>query len=140
MRLSPLPNNCHQQSGIALTIAIIFILAVVSMIGVTMNQIYDFKVATAPLIKSRIMSYYNAQSGVVDAQWRIRTNTITGWTVPAGKDFTDPTWNPPIYYLDIDTNPPTFSTSQQATSDVSVDIGLPDPDGIRGITLVGFDT
>ena len=127
----------RSEKGAALT-AVIVLTLILSLIGayaLTTGQNQARQVNAAAFHRAKI--YYRAQGGVVDAMWRIRTNHILpAW--PAGSTFTDPTFDPPVYFIDIDTDMP--SANLVAGSDVKVDIGpVNNSTGLRSIDSTGLD-
>lgn len=125
------------QEGIAL-IAVVFLLAALALIlGYSMNFAQNQRRLLNSLTKERMQNYYKAQSGVVDANWRIRTNTLLeGW---GGAGFTDANFNPPAYYIDLETD--AVTSAQTDASDVKVDIGpVNGATGLRTIESTGLDS
>ncbi len=129
--------SLHSQKGIALTIAIIFIIATMGIIALLLNMSFDYRSLSDRVSSTKLKAFYAAQAGIVDAYWRIRTNTTSDWG--GGLSFANSGWDPPVYFLDMGANPPTFSLTQQPGSDVRIDIGLPDASGVRAMAAKGFD-
>ena len=66
-----------QESGVALTIVII-ILIMLALLGVFVTNLgYNQKRLTDVSSGQRIRLYYNAQAGIINANWRIRTDQTT---------------------------------------------------------------
>ena len=69
------------QRGVALTISII-ILIMLALVGIFVTNLgYNQKRMTDVSSGQRIRLYYNAQAGIVNATWRIRTDQTTAATV-----------------------------------------------------------
>ena len=110
----------EEEDGFVMTVAIIFIIMLALLAAFVLNAGANRRIMADNVGARRARAYYHAQAGAVDAQARIRLNTTTGLT-PAGS-FTDSTYNPAPYYLDLSTNPPTLTTTAPARYDVTVDI------------------
>ena len=94
----------RSSKGIALAVALVTILCLLTVAGAILTLGYNFNLIINNMGGTRSVDYYKAQAGVVDAQWRLRTNFGGINTV----------LDPPSYQLDIDGD---------ATNDVQVDIG-----------------
>ncbi len=138
------------ESGfiLALTITVILILTAAAILvlslGANQKQLAD------QISGKRMVAYYRSQAGLVDAQWRIKANSLTldvggplTGVISAGasstaEDFTNDDWDPDKYYINLDNN--TTSLERRANiDDVEVDIGKK-VSGTRAIDCVGYDT
>ena len=145
------------ENGFILTVAILFIIMLVSLAGFVMNAGYNQKKLINSVGPTRTKAYYRAQAGVVDAQARIRLNYVTGLVADAangstGTSFSDPGYNSAPYHLDLDQNPPALSAAGTIPTgyDVTVDISAVDKNnngsavspvtGRRIIEVTGKDT
>ena len=63
-----------QNRGVALTIAIFILVMLVAVGGYMMSMGYNQKRMVDVSSGVKIRLYYNAQAGIVDANWRIRSN------------------------------------------------------------------
>lgn len=86
------------------------------------------------LTKSKMQNYYKARAGVIDANWRIRTNQ--------GGSFTTAAYDPAPYYINLDNGE--VSSLKTPESDVLVDIGPVEnaapKTGLREIVSTGIDS
>lgn len=104
-----IPGN---PKGVALTLVIVIMImlgliaGVVTSLGISQKKLMD----AASGRRAKI--YYRAQGGVINADWRIRTDYTTGLS-PAGT-FTNDAYDPGPYSLDVDGD---------GTNDTTVDIG-----------------
>lgn len=115
------------ESGAALTIAIITLVALTGVAGYAMTQAYHQKKLVDTTSGKRIIAYYRAQAGVVHACWRIRTNYTTGLS-PAGSFLTD-AYDPNPYSIDVDGD---------SVNDTTIDIGpVNGATGLRTISSRG---
>ena len=126
------------EEGMAMMVALMTGLIVALICTYALDLAYNQKRQLRTLAASeRTKVYYRAQAGMVDATWRIRNNrtlAFTGWT----SDFNNANFNPPVYYIDIDTG--TYSETNSATADVKVDIGIVNSaTGMRSIDSTGLD-
>jgi len=112
------------DKGAILTVVIMVIVLLTLLAGYTLNFAYNQKRLTDRSSGAHLKAYYRAQAGVVDAQWRLRTD-------PGGLFAANgPAYNPPAYSLDIDGD---------GVNDVTVDIGATTAQG-RLIESIGRDT
>ncbi len=119
------------DKGVALTVVIVIVIVMALISGyVTVLSYNQVKLAnTAGGRRAKV--YYRAQAGVVDANWRIRTNYVTGLTpIPGILGFRDASWNPNPYQIDVDGD---------SVMDCTVDINLPDGGGKRPVLSTGLD-
>ena len=134
----------QSDKGAVLTVVIIVIIILTLLAGYTLNFAYNQRRLTNRLSGTQLKAYYRAQAGVVNAQWRIRTNFVTDiGGVVGGNDFLNPAWNPDSYSINLTTN--VVSHPPLATDDVLVDIGEVDTSatpakGFRRIESTGRDT
>ena len=105
-------RNGLNNKGLALTIVMIVIIMLAIISAFSTNLGFNQKKMIDANSGRRAKIYFKAQAGVVDANWRIRTDYTVG-LAPAGS-FTTDAYNPGPYLLDVD---------QNGTNDVSVDIG-----------------
>lgn len=96
----------RSQQGLVLTLAITTILLIMSVAGAALTLAYNQRLLTDDLAAQRTRSYWYAQAGVVDAQWRIRTNFGGNYA---------PAMDPAAYSIDVDGD---------GDNDVTVDIGV----------------
>jgi hypothetical protein len=92
-------------------------MAIVAMLAAMAGYITNLSYNQRLLAKTAggsgsIVSFYHAKAGLVNASWRIRTNTFGGLTPPG--QFTTDAWNPNPYNLDV---------NGDGTNDTTVDIG-----------------
>ena len=133
------------ERGVVITIVVISLLMMTMIAGFAALLAYNQNRLLGAITGRRILSYYRSQAGVVDAIWRIRSNFTTGLSAVAGTvNFNDPTFDPAIYGLDIDVNPPQIKNlgvpAEAALADVRVDIGAVGANGSRPIEATGIDT
>ncbi len=114
----------NNEKGVVLTVVIIVTLMVVLIAGYVMTMAYNQKRLSNAVSGRRIRAYYRAQAGVVDAQWRLRTNTTTGLVASplssGARDFNNPLFDPLPYSLNLTTN--TMNVPNLETDDVIVNI------------------
>ena len=115
---------------IIIVIVMAFLATLVTMLGYNQR-----KLANAAGGR-RVKIYYRAQAGVVEADWRIRENYLLNPALVntgGGASFTDDTYDPAPYSIDIDGD---------AVNDVTIDIGpkIGGVSGRRAISSVGLDT
>lgn len=117
----------NDSKGVALVLVIIAVMMLTGIGGFAANLAYNQRLFQNSSGGNRIRNYYRAQAGIVDACWRIRTNTGANFTIPA---------TTLAYSLDVDNN---------GTNDTNVTIGAlatgnPFPLTVgRPITSVGID-
>lgn len=99
-----------QSKGLALTLVILIILMVTFVGGAAMSLGYNQRLLVKKAVGSRTRAYYYAKAGIVDAFELLRKD-------PDG-EFTDPTFDPAPYTLDVD---------EDGNPDVTVDISAIDP-------------
>ena len=131
-------NSIKNQKGSVLTAAVILATLVALMAAAVLSLGYNQTSQIEEVGIQRTSTFYKAQAGVVDANWRIRVNrTLAGW----GGNFTDPNFNPPVYYIDLEatTAANMYKNARDANSDVEVDIG-PMVNGLRAVDSKGLDT
>ena len=109
-----------------IVIIIIIIMAMLALYVTTLG--YNQKKLADSAGGRRAKIYYKAQAGVIDANWRIRTNYTAG--LPVGNFRTDPNYSP-TYSVDIDGD---------GTNDCQVTIGAVDASGKRPINSQGLDS
>jgi Tfp pilus assembly protein PilX len=108
------------DSGVAMTVVLIILVLLVTLSGAVMTLSYNQKKVVSSAGGKRAVGYYRAKAGVVDAFWRIRTNTGTDFTVGA---------NTANYSLDVDGD---------GTNDTTITIGARSGvTGLRAISSVG---
>lgn len=95
-----------KNPGFALTAVIIAIFMMMVLASAVLLYAYNIRRLQDSLAGLRTLAYYNANAGIVDAQWRIRTN-YQGNFDPGDPD-------PPSYTLDV---------NGDSLPDVTVDIG-----------------
>ncbi len=123
------------ERGIVLTVVIIVTIMMmtlaVAILGLAVNQT---KLANG-LVSSNVRAQYRAEAGLVDARWRMRANFTTDI---GGGDFTSAVFDPPAYYIDIDTN--TVHTAKTDADDVEVNISAvgADQPGVRTVDSLGY--
>ena len=119
----------------ALTIVIIFTLIIALLAGYILKLSYNKTQLVNTVGIKRTRTYYRAQSGVVDAFWRMRVDKPA---LGIGS-FKDPAFAPPPYFIDIDTN--TVTVDRTAASDVEVIISpVDDATKLRRVESIGFGT
>ena len=112
----------RDSKGVALVVVIIIFTMLALMASFAMNLGYNQRRLSHVGTGTKVVNYYRAQAGVVDAYWRIRTNQ--------GGIYTPPAFDPPAYFLDVDNN---------AVNDTTVDIGPVNAQGRRPILSTGLD-
>ena len=118
----------QHRDGMAMTVAIIVIIILVSIVGYATTLGFNQKKLLDLSTGKRMIVYYRAQAGAVEAAWRIRENYTTG-LLPAGT-FADPNYNPAAYSIDVDLN---------GVNDATIDIGPVNATGRRPIVSTGLD-
>lgn len=124
------------QKGAALGLVVVFTILIVFIGAYVLSAGYNQTNQINAVGIQRTKIYFRAQAGVVDALWRIRTDTI-----PPGSSgsFATDSFDPPAYYIDIDLNAAT-SSKTTGVSDVMVDIGPKDASsGLRTIAATGLE-
>ena len=116
------------QRGAALTIAIIVIIIVSLLVVYALSAGFHQALFAGKLGgASQIQRYWTARAGVVDATWRIRHNVVSldtgelGSGAP-GNSFVEALFDPPTYYLDLDTDQ-TSITPLTGARIAKIDIG-----------------
>lgn len=111
----------NDSKGVAMVVVIVVII-MLTLIGSFMaNYSYNQQRIVTVSSGRNIVLQYRAQAGIVDANWRIRTNYGTNFTV-AG--------NTASYSLDVDGD---------GVNDTNVVIGAADAAGVRQIDATGLD-
>ena len=115
------------SKGMALTIVMIIAIILALLAGYATNSSFNQRKVVDNASGHRAKVYYCAQAGVVDANWRIRSN----YTTDAGT-YNNNAYDPPPYTLDVDGN---------GVADCSVDIGpvVNAAKGNRQILSTGLD-
>ena len=138
----------------SLTVVLMYTLFVTMLAGFALTLALNQKRLTDAAAGRRMVAYYRARAGVIDAFWLIRTNPMNGsqktvinagaivlisTRTPSGaQNFSNPDWDPDPYYLDLDGN--TASLSERTVDDVKVDIGYIDGNtGLRAVESEGLD-
>lgn len=123
----------HDQKGLALTAAIVLLFMFVILASVTLNAAYNKSRLMQHVDGKRIEAYYAAKAGIVDAHWRLMANYVEDISPdPDNYNFNKADWNPPAYYMDLDTDKSNVHMSKEGGDDVEVDIG-PKIGGFRSI-------
>ena len=130
--------RCQNDKGMALTVAIIIIILLGLLAGYMTQMGYNQRRLADTAGGRRAKAYYRAQAGLVDANWRIRTNytgttTYTGSALNPPGSFAVDAYNPNAYQMDLDGD---------GSNDVDVDIG-PVTNALtkqRDIRSIGLDT
>lgn len=123
------------EKGIAMTLVIFFAVILTLLAGYVLRVGYNQTLQIHAVSIKRTSNYYHAQSGIVDANWRIRTNHAPPGSVGS---FSVDTFDPQPYFIDTNTN--TATAADSGTSTVTVDIGPRDPvTGLRRIDSTGLD-
>ena len=104
MRSGPRQN----ERGIAMILAIITMLLILTVAGAILTLAYNQRRLGAGVGEAKLRAYYRAKAGLVDAQWRIRTDP--GGLFAAGGTLYDPM-------------PYTLDTDGDGTDDVMADLG-----------------
>ncbi len=133
--------NHTNQKGVALLVAIMFATLLALVAGYALKFSYNQTRQVDAVGIKRTGVYFRAQAGVVDAMWRIRTDTIPPGSV-SGSHFTTQAFDPPAYYIDIDSDTATAAQDTSSTStasEVKVDIGPVNASGLRSIDSTGLD-
>lgn len=117
------------SKGVAMMVVIMLIIMLALIASFVASLSYNQRRLVDASSGKRIKIYYAAQAGLVDANWRIRTDYTTGLT-PAGS-FATATYAPNPYFIDVDEN---------GTNDVKVTIGAVNTNGLRPIDSVGLDS
>lgn len=122
--------------GAVLTIVIVVIIMMVILVGAVLSLAANQRRAADNLAAHHARAYYRANAGLVDARWRIRVNETAEI---GGGDFTDPTFNPAPYYIDIDND--VVDTTLDDGDDVRVDISAVGANqaGVRTIDAHGYE-
>jgi Tfp pilus assembly protein PilX len=115
------------DKGMALVVVIVVVIMLALLAGYVTQLGYNQRRLSDTAGGRRAKIYYNAQAGVVHANWRIRTNYTAG-LVPAGSFLVD-AYDPNPYSIDVDGD---------GTMDCTVDIG-PVAAGRRSISATGLD-
>ena len=115
------------DKGVVLTVVIVIIIVLASLTLYVTTLTYNQKKLADSAGGRRSKVYYRAQAGVIDANWRIRTNYTAG--IPVGNFRTNPNYSP-TYSIDVDGD---------GTNDCQVTIGAVDASGKRPITSQGLD-
>jgi Tfp pilus assembly protein PilX len=137
----------HSRSGFILVLTIIMIV-ILTLVAVQVLSLGAHQKRLADAVSGkRMVAHYRSQAGLVDAQWRIRENVTA--LHPTGslnssspsQDFADPAWNPPVYYIDLDSDTTSLVRRSSGVNidDVQVDIGAM-TGGSRAIDSVGYDS
>ena len=135
-----------EEKGVVLSVVVIALLMMTAigyaaaLLAFNQNKVFS---ATSG---KRILSYYRAQDGMIDAFWRIRNNITTGMTTKTpgatppspSNNFLDPLWEPNSYGLDIDPDTPVVTTVNDPVTDVTVTIGAM-VNGTRSVKASGKD-
>ena len=93
---------CGGRRGVALTVTMVIIVVLVLLASFTVNYGYNKKRLVDINSGRRDTLNFRAEAGVVDANWRIRSNYTVGLS-PAGSFATD-AYDPAPYGLDVDKN------------------------------------
>ncbi len=117
------PND----KGIAMTLVIVIIIILTMLAAYVTSLAYNQRRVTDTAGGGRAKIYYRAKAGVVEANWRIRTNYTAGLTPGS---FLIPTYDPAPYTIDVD---------EDGTADCQIDIGPADGTGKRAINSTGLD-
>lgn len=126
-----------KNRGVALLVVIVMISILSLLAGYMLTLTYNQRKLGLGISGNNLKAYYRAQAGVVDAQWRLRsqyTGDIGGGGFPATA-FT--------YDIDLDSNTVHIENAANPTTandDVRVTIAAADGNGLRQITATGFDT
>ena len=112
----------QHRNGMAMTIVIIIVIILVSLVGFVTSLGFNQRKFLGASSGKKLVLYYRAQAGAVEAAWRIRENYTTGLS-PAGS-FGDPAYNPAVYLIDVDGD---------GTMDTNVDIDVVGANGSRKI-------
>ncbi len=91
-------NNSH---GMALTMVLVVTTCLLIVSGAALQMSADFNRAQKEVTIDSIRKYYLARGGIVDAQYRITNNMISGITEQFDMDFSDPEFDPDPYLLDL---------------------------------------
>ena len=95
----------QNQKGVALLVAVIIIMMVLSVAAAVLAMAYNVARVTYNSSAGRTLAYYRSQAGIVDAIWRIRNNMsadISGGT-NGTIDFRLPS-STADYYIEITDN------------------------------------
>lgn len=128
-------GRLENKKGAVLFIAILFSLLIATIMIYVISVAYQRTRLVDNVGAKRTRNYYRAQAGLVDAFWRLRTNT----SPPAGGttiNFNVATATA-IYYIDMAGN--TVTQNQTPTSTIRVDIGARRADGLRPVSATGLD-
>ncbi len=100
--MSMIKKYSNDQRGAALLVAIIVIVMVTGLAATFMRMAYNMKLVMYGVSGGRTYAHYRAQAGIVDAQFRLRTNYLNGLASPAppANGFRDPTYAV-SYYITI---------------------------------------
>ena len=115
----------RREQGMVMTVVIILIMIITLLTGYVLTVAYNHRRLAGSVGGARMRAAAFAQAGVVDAQWRIRTDP--GGFFAAG----GPAYDPAPYNIDVDGD---------GNNDVSVDISavIDGPDGnTRRIVATG---
>ncbi len=126
------------QRGAALLVAVIVILMVTALSAVFLRMAYNMKILMYGISGGRTYAYYRAQAGIIDAQYRLRTNFLTGLTSPPANGFLDPTYAP-TYFISLTLGyggAQTTYTPGSTRVQISAAAGN-SPNGVRTITALG---
>lgn len=120
------------DKGVVLVIAIVVIVLLALLAGYATQLGYNQRRLSDAGGGRRAKIYYRAQAGVVDANFRIRTNYTAGLTPVIAGGFLVDTYDPNPYPLDVDGD---------GTMDCQVDIGpVTNPlTKQRGVSSTGLD-
>lgn len=125
----------RDRRGMALSMVFLFTAMCSLLVGYSLRAGFEQTSFTFKVGANRATNYVRAQSGIVDAQWRIRNNNTVGI---GGGDFTNPNFNPAPYFIDIDAD--AYHITRTAADDARIDIGPVDPvTFVRPINSTGLD-
>lgn len=115
-----------RQEGMILTVVVIVLTMITLLGGFVLNLAYNQYRLSGELGIKRAVAQARARAGIVDAQWRIRTDPDGLFTANG------PTYDPAAYTLDTDAD---------GTDDVTVDItAVIDGGRTRRIVATGIDS
>ena len=137
------PFKKLDQSGAALGVVIFFTTMIIFIAAYVLSLGYNQTKQVNAVGTQRTKIYFRSQAGIIDAMWRIRTDTPP----PAGPSgsFATASFDPNPYYIDIDHD--TYSATEVTdtvdptkNSDVKVDIGTRNAaTSLRSIDSTGLD-
>ena len=117
----------NSRRGVALTIVIIVIIIVSMLVVYALSFGFNQSKIASNMSggASQIQNYWTARSGIIDASWRIRHNVValdSGTLGSGSTSFTTPSFDPPEYYLDLETHLTKLKSSGRPTASTTAPV------------------